>query len=47
MDELLNGRSKWIRAFLYPFMLTAALGFCLSLVAHIVSICGLTIPNAL
>ena len=32
-------------AVLYPFMFLSALGFLLSLIAHIVSICGITIPS--
>lgn len=39
--------NKWMRTLMYPFLLIAALGFSLSLVAHILSLCGIEISSAL
>jgi hypothetical protein len=46
MQESRNwGAFRSSATLLYPFMFLSALGFLLSLVAHVVSICGLSIPD--
>lgn len=47
MRGLASWEKIWMKPLIYPFMLIAALGFFLSLVAHIVSMLGKVVPSAL
>ena len=47
MGRAATWERKWLKPLMYPCMLVAALGFSLSLAAHIASIIGKAIPSAL
>lgn len=47
MREPARWERKWLRPLMYPCMLVAALGFFLSLIAHIASMFGKAVPSAL